>query len=220
MDQVGDPEKILVIGAGKFGSKAARALSSKGGFRVWVVDQDPDRLGPMQDSCDQAVVGDGVQFLADHGGLFSQKVIIVPALPIHLAYKWFLKTYSGPGIIRGVNIPDRLLPHVAFRMRGEDGTVYLSHADFLCPEDCPEPPECTVTGERRIPLYKILEGVKAEGYGVSVIRSRQLAPGVGGYPIGELASFKRKVTEGSQKKWLIATSCRCHGAISAFEILD
>ena len=218
--QIGDLERVLIIGAGKFGTRAVHILSNERGLKVWVVDQDPERLRAIQNSCEEAVLAEGVQFLVDHKELFSQGVIIVPALPVHLAYMWLRKAYSGPGALKSLHIPDELLPAVSFRMRGDDGIVYLSHADFPCPDDCPEPSECTVTGQRRKPLYEILEALEGKGFGVSIIKSRQLAPGVGGYSIKELSSLSNKVVKGPEKKWIVATSCKCHGVLSAFEILD
>ena len=212
-------EKILVIGAGKFGVRAVERLSKDKGPELWVVDKDVDALEAIKPLCPKVIEADGVEFLARHPELFAQRVTIVPAIPVHLAFRWFYETYSGPGKAQIIEIPDHLLPSLPFVLKGNDGTVYLSHADFLCPDDCPEPIRCTVTGEARKPLYEIIPGARTDELGLVLIRSRQMAPGVGGYPINELSRLRQTIEEKGSGKWIIATSCRCHASLSALEII-
>ena len=96
----------------------------------------------------------------------------------------------------------------------------VSYADFRCPDDCPEPSDhCTVTGKKRgKPLYKLLGDIALPGFRVHVIRSRQLAPGIGGYSIGDLEGLRERVEGGGNSKWLVGTACKCHGIISAVEV--
>jgi hypothetical protein len=67
-------------------------------------------------------------------------------------------------------------------MRGRKGELFTSLAHFLCPEDCPGPAQyCTTTKKRCIkPLYQILNDLQGP-FESKVIRSLQLAPGVGGF---------------------------------------
>jgi hypothetical protein len=103
-------------------------------------------------------------------------------------------------------------------MKGKSGDLYTSLANFLCPEDCPEPAQyCTVTRERREkPLYKILEDLRGP-FESKVIRSRQLGLGVGGYSPEDLLKIVREIKKAgaSGHLILISTACRCHGVISA-----
>ena len=103
-------------------------------------------------------------------------------------------------------------------MIGKTGDLYTSLANFLCPEDCPEPSQyCTVTGKRRPkPLYKILMDLYGP-FESRVIRSQQLGPGVGGFKPEVLIDLvedtqKRRDTD---RLILISTACRCHGVTSA-----
>ena len=97
--------------------------------------------------------------------------------------------------------------------RGPQGELYVSRARHLCPDDCAEPEVCPVTGEPRDPpLHQELASLRLTGYEIRVIPSRQLAPGVGGYPPGRLLDLARGM--GALKgNVLIATACRCHGVI-------
>jgi hypothetical protein len=89
----------------------------------------------------------------------------------------------------------------------------------LCPEDCPEPEDgCTVTGEIRPPLFGVMADLPVPGFEVHVIRSRQLAPGVGGYRIADLKALQGRVLGRPGVKWLVGTACRCHGTITGLEI--
>ena len=72
---------------------------------------------------------------------------------------------------------------------------------------------CPVTGESRdLPLYQELASLHLAGHEIRVIPSRQLAPGVGGYPPWRLLDLARELgaIEGNV---LIATACRCHGVM-------
>ncbi|HIJ69047.1 MAG TPA: hypothetical protein HPP57_06055, partial [Deltaproteobacteria bacterium] len=103
-------------------------------------------------------------------------------------------------------------------IRVPSGTLYASFATFLCPDYCSEPEEiCTHTGkERPGNLYEVFGGVLASGFDVAVLRSWQLAPGVGGYPGRSLRQLLAGI--GSKPgRYLIATSCRCHGVMDALE---
>jgi hypothetical protein len=103
-------------------------------------------------------------------------------------------------------------------MRGKTGDLYTSIADFLCPEDCPEPAQyCTVTKERRQkPLFQILKDLEGL-FESKVIRSKQLGLGVGGYLSEDLLKIVREIKKAgaSDRLILISTACRCHAVTSA-----
>ncbi len=98
-----------------------------------------------------------------------------------------------------------------------DGSALCcSRADFLCPDDCPEGDLCSVTGmPRERPLFEIIEGLRVPGFATLVQRSHQILPGVGGYSVGELRSLALQRAAG---RYLIATSCKCHGIVTAVRI--
>ncbi|RLB12393.1 MAG: hypothetical protein DRG63_11710, partial [Deltaproteobacteria bacterium] len=78
---------------------------------------------------------------------------------------------------------------------------------------------CTVTGEKRDrPLYQLLRELPVAGFNIHVIRSRQLAPGLGGYAISELFGLCSKLRQMPDSKWLLATSCKCHGVLNGFMV--
>ena len=76
-----------------------------------------------------------------------------------------------------------------------------------------------MTGEKREqPLYDLLSHLDLSGFKVHVIRSRQLAPGLGGYRVLDLAKTAEELKRDEMGRWLLGTACRCHGMLTAFEI--
>ncbi len=93
-------------------------------------------------------------------------------------------------------VPEALAGLIPGARRGPQGELYLSRAQHLCPDDCAEPEVCPVTGESRdLPLYQELASLHLAGYEIRVIASRQLAPGVGGYPPRRLLDLARDMGE-------------------------
>ena len=211
---------IFVIGAGHFGGRAARLLAGKTSAPVFIVDCDELQIEGLRDLPVQRIHFDGVRFLAGNFHILSPSNMIVPAVPFHLAYEW-LKAFSvGTYSIRKVAFPQEARSSLPLSWEGTEGSLLVSYADFMCPDDCEEPEFCTVTGERREnPLHDLLAHLHTKGFGVHIIRSVQLAPGVGGYPAETLMNLWRRVRPEHGKRWILGTACRCHGILTAFEIL-
>jgi len=64
-------------------------------------------------------------------------------------------------------------------------------------------------------MFELIERLIVPDFKVLTIRSFQLAPGVGGYTLHSLRSTLAAITSG--QNFLIATSCRCHGIITAIQ---
>jgi hypothetical protein len=141
---------------------------------------------------------------------------LLPMAPVHVAWAWLL---AGP--LRGwrtVAAPGTLEAVAPVAWRGPEGQLYLSRAVHLCPDDCPEPDtSCPVSGEsREAPLYAELAALTLPGWTIRVVPSRQLAPGVGGYPPRTLLALGRDLA-GRTGKFLVATACRCHGVVHGLQ---
>jgi hypothetical protein len=213
-------DAAIVIGAGHFGKRAVEILSSRYGSALWVVDRDEQALTTLDCSRLGCILNEGVLFLITHFHLLRNDNIVVPAVPLHLAFEW-LKAYQDKRfVIHPLPVPGKMKPLMPHSWDGRDGSLLVSYADFRCPDDCPEPAhECTVTGKRRgKPMHELLESLSVEGFRVHVIKSRQLAPGVGGYSVGDLKTLQERIESGGEAKWLVGTACRCHGVISAMEV--
>ncbi|MGD8613081.1 MAG: potassium transporter, partial [Desulfobacterales bacterium] len=94
----------------------------------------------------------------------------------------------------------------------------LSIADFKCPANCSEPDDiCTHTGKPRpMILHEFLKSIQPKGFTSIVIRSHQLAPGVGGYTPAALFDALDQIKK-MQSPVLLSTACSCHGVMNAFK---
>ncbi len=210
------PPSYLIVGCGHFGSLAAEKLIIKTPrSKIIMVDRNKKAFKKVSHLPIQTILSDGRLYLESI--LSKGKIVdfIIPAAPFHLAFEFILsqvRRFDG----KKRKVPSLLeLPN---SMRGKTGDLYTSLADFLCPEDCPEPYQyCTVTRKRhRKPLYKILMDLSGP-FESKVIRSRQLGRGVGGIRpqvlFDLLEDIKRRAD--SHRLILISTACRCHGVTSA-----
>lgn len=213
-------KSVWIIGAGRFGALALERLSViMPDARFTVADPDDSRLERMAGAEKKIVPEEGIAFLAERLHPESAPDWIIPALPVHLAAEWCLARL-GPEKARRIAIPPGCFDLIPNPMRGESGDAYVSHADFLCPDDCPEPARiCTATGEPRKPnLFDILRNTRFPGFRSEVIRSRQLGPGVGGYRPRQLFDLLDQL-ERMQGDILVSTACRCHGVITGINRL-
>ncbi|MBF0525951.1 MAG: potassium transporter [Deltaproteobacteria bacterium] len=212
---------IWVIGLGKFGQAALPKLIRRfPEAHILGVDSSPDRIRQAAGSGVVTLQADGVTFVADHLSLDTDADSwpdwIIPALPRHLAAEWLVARMGSD--LQRRPVPEEIDAQVPHPLRGAEGTLYASWADFQCPDDCPEPVEkCTVTGlGHPQPLYDRLASLLLPGYTAWCVRSRQLAPGLGGYQPVDLISILKKISQpGTSNNFLVATACRCHGVIDA-----
>ncbi len=211
--------RYLIVGCGHFGSRAARQLlGNRPDSKVTIVDKKEEAFRKVSDLSVEKVASDGLSYLERIILDGSPIGDIVPAVPFHLAFEFILLRLR-PLRAKRVQLPP--LQNLPNSMPGERGDLYASFADFLCPDDCPEPSEfCTVTRKKRSkPLYKILLDLRGP-FDSTVIRSQQLGPGVGGYRPDALMRLIEAIKKrrDSNRPFLVSTACRCHGVTSALSI--
>ncbi len=215
----GPPFYFLIIGCGYFGRKAVEKLLQKDPrSRIIVVDRSKKALHRVSSLPVQTVVCDGTLSLTQFLSEEHKPDYIIPAIPIHLAFAFILSQLKPLGWKKErVPIP-RGLPNPVM---GKTGDLYTSLSDFLCPENCSEPAQyCTLTKKRRPkPLFQILKELKGP-FQSKVIRSHQLAPGVGGIKTKDLLDIliEAKKRRKPAKRILISTASRCHGVSSMITI--
>ena len=171
---------------------------------------------------------------------------VIPVVPIHLTaliIKRVLKedTYEL--------IPDEdlcsksvhdLENNIMLNHNCEKGVVYLSYAkrDETCPDDCPGPKKYCPNFDREKPItitkyvrkfYNVSNTfnlLKQEGRLVINIHSFQLKPGLGGIKGDDLYMILSKLSKNlenirkSRIKFIIATTCNCHGVLNYFKALN
>jgi hypothetical protein len=213
---------VWIIGAGQFGEKAAVRLRLKyPEAAIIVVDQDWSALNRVEEVATTTVVADGAAYLAEHLTVSEKPDWIVAAVPVHLAFEWLCKQLAPAYRIEKMEVPEILTQKLGCVVKGEGGRVYTSIADFICPNNCPEPADlCFVTGKPRpIDLYRELSAVDPLQMTPVIVRSSQLSPGVGGYRPTDLFDALRKVGA-CQGPVLLGTACRCHSVLDAFRLIQ
>jgi hypothetical protein len=217
-----------IIGAGKFGARAANKLvQAQPDSKILLVDRDLDTLLALPpigggQSMVETCFFDAIDFmeknLLEDAGV-ALPGWIVPAAPIHIAGLWLARRLAKDFSIKQAPLPDQYIARLPNAMIGPDKTVYASWADFVCPDDCPEPGNtCFATKEpRQANLFDLMEQAAEDLSAVPiVIRSHQLAPGVGGYRPAELFDALKKAAASPKGLIIVATACRCHGVAQGF----
>jgi hypothetical protein len=206
------------MGAGQFGARAAERLRRKNPEAViTVVDQDLEALDRLGDVVIDRVHEEAVSYLDACLNRPNEPQWVIPAVPIHLAFEWVRCKLEKMGHIEIFNVPEEVKERLPNPKTGNEGQIFLSYADFRCPDHCTEPYDvCTWTGKpRKGLLYRRLEEIVYKDFRSVVIRSHQLAPGVGGYQPESLRTSLAEVVEG-ECPILYATACLCHGVMHAF----
>ena len=205
--------RFWILGAGRFGQIAVERITRHIPHATFtVVDQKPSAI----DGTDIATIReDGIKWLNRTLVPNASVDLIIPAIPVHVAVDWLKLNLEHLFYINSLPIQDSWLTRLPHAMRGKAGQAFVSHADFICPDDCPEPAKiCTHTGESRpMDLFRLLGKFDLDDVLPIVIRSHQLLPGVGGIYPADLMSALDTVCNYSHRPMMIATACRCHGVV-------
>lgn len=206
-----------IIGAGKFGVKAVKRLRKKHPeAHITVVDRDQNALNAVERFSVKIMCHEGAAYLDQNWDGKDLPDWIIPAVPIHLAFEWLRLRMTRESLFQEIPVPVEIEAMVPNPIRGREGQLFASYADCICPDNCTEPfDRCTFTGKpRKGLLYQTLERIIFEDFVSVVVRSRQLAPGVGGYTPAALNEALHKVAS-HQGHVLFSTACLCHGVMHA-----
>jgi hypothetical protein len=215
-DQARNPQntnRFWIIGAGRFGRLAVERITRH--FpepSITVVDRRPVSF-PSQ--AITTVCADAIPWLAQVLVKDAPVDLLVPAIPEHVAAGWLSVHLENAFELKKIPIPDDWMARMPHAMRGKCGQAFVSHADFRCPDDCPEPKQrCTHTGKPRpVDLFRLLAELELGDSLPIVLRSHQLLPGVGGIYPADLWQALDTARKNSHRPLMIATACRCHGVV-------
>ncbi len=216
-------EKIWILGGGKFGQIALEQLVGTvpcdlPGVEITLVDMCRDGLKKWGDQV-TTVHGEGIEWLAANlKRETGAPDIVIPAIPVHVVFEWLKRKTEGVLTIVPESISQEIYKKIPNPMRKIASQVYVSHADFLCPENCSEPAKiCTFTKkERAESMFLLLANLKSKHCSSLVVRSHQLFPGVGGIVPADLWNIFDQIMASPGKNFLVATACRCHGVVDGF----
>jgi hypothetical protein len=215
-------ERYWIIGFGKVGRRALERLRRKSPDAAITVVDPKVSIPEGEENHAHWVAVEGVSFLLDRplDVRSGHSPWIVPALPHHLAYAWMMAQMKPHGMtVVPYAVPETVVGQLPNPLRGSEGQVYISLADFLCPDNCNEPEKkCPGTGRARpYRLFEHLAGLSTGGARSLVIRSHQLAPGVGGYRGTQLTAALDDI-DMRPGRYLVSTASKCHAVMHAFEL--
>ena len=213
---------IWVIGGGRFGLKAAEKLWLKNPrAAITVVEKNKNVCSRLDGQSFKVVCTDGIDYLFEKLNESDGPDWIIPAIPIHVVFEWIRKKLSGNYHLNVLAVSEQVATALPNPFQGRNGELYISNADFICPEDCPEPAEiCTYSGKPRPGiLHKVLKAIRHDVFCSIVVQSCQLCPGVGGYSPGALFKALDQVVM-ANAPILLSTACRCHGVMHAFSLIS
>lgn len=138
-------------------------------------------------------------------------LVCTPFAP-HLLAECLLRASKLPAAFER---PDRKLgtPYESVR---STGTLCASHAEWICPVTCIEPPGCP---KIRWPRWWDMEDTvrdKAQEYVPIVFKSAHLTYGVAGLRMGDVLREKKRFS--GPGKFLVATVSACHGAMNVINV--
>jgi hypothetical protein len=209
-----------IIGGGAFGLRAAESLRRLEGLTgIVIVEHRPERCRLLSRKGFSVACEDGVDFMARHLDAPAPNLWIVAAAPVHVAFEWMLARLSPTVRVQLLPVPEAIASLLPNATRGRHGEIYASNADFLCPPDCLEAGRvCTATGRARpCSMHAFIQRLPVTNVKILVIRSFQLAAGVGGLRPRDLISALDQARK-SKTPILLATACRCHAVLNSFSI--
>ncbi len=209
---------FLVLGAGRFGRSAIEKILIKDPIaKITLVDIDRGALNDVNGSQIGRVVSDGIDHLDKSLSLEDLNHWVVPAIPVHVVFEWILRRLRKSFEVKRIPLPDGIeLPN---KIVGKRGDLYTSYADFICPDNCPEPEKiCLTTGKKRgMPMFQRIRELESAFFVSRCIQSHQIAPGLGGYSVQRLKELLQEI-KGVNGSILIGTACRCHGVVSGLQM--
>lgn len=233
---------IVVVGGGCYGSYYVRQLlraRERGALawrRVIVVDRDPAcmvsarvvRAAELQGAGEvEVVVADWAAFFdtwLDGTARAGDAIVPSPLMP-HLFFHWLERRARRRWPARRVarESPDEQ-PGIPWQRVGDDGTRYVSFAEWICPVNCVEPNTCPHTRGPRdwsMPVAlarrdSVAAASAAPPTVTALFRCIHRAYGVGMIDVDEVLSAARALdTLGSagDVRLLVGTVSHCHGAL-------
>ena len=239
---------IVVVGGGCYGSYYVRQLgrAAAAGAAAWtrlvVVDRDAgcrvahlanEERPPALEVAVASWTDYFARYLAgasDHPDGAEHDAIVPSPLMPHLMAEWLLARARSRWPTRTISIePLAAAPAVPWQRAGDDGTHYVSFAEWICPINCIEPATCPATkGPRSWSLPPALaqyadaeRGAGRPVEGPYVFHCSHRTHGVGMIDVRDVIAADREIAErgaSGAASFLVGTASHCHGALQRIVI--
>jgi hypothetical protein len=209
----------VIIGGGKYGCRAVELLRSLCRDFI-VVDADPNCQARNRFSLKSS------ESFCSKGEYFMQgdltKVLelvedlnpsyIFPTAPVHIAADMAKLRFGLSPWLEIVNCILPLLPQSIVLHAGHGSIVISFNRDYHCQEHCSMPETCPTSNVKKpCTMNRLMEYACPQAF---LLVSHSVAPGIGALKGSELLKFF-KWAEGKEK-FVVGTTCDCHGVFSAF----
>ena len=241
---------IVIVGGGCYGSYYLRQLrrGAAAGAVAWkrllVVDRNDACQVARETTAGVAaggglphemVVAEWAPFFREHldaaaaGDPGTDAIVPSPLMP-HLLYDWLLDRARRRWPERPVaRVALHAAPQVPWTRAGDDGTHYVSFAEWMCPINCIEPARCPHTRGPRdwsmpVAVRAFVEAEQAAGrtiQGPCILHCTHRAYGVGMIDTRDVIEADRFVATAGTRgaaDVLIGTASHCHGALGVLAI--
>jgi hypothetical protein len=235
---------IVVVGGGCYGSYYVRQLAraERAGALAWrtlvVVDRDahcpvaalplaerPSALRIERAEWSPYFAAYFARAAEDPEGADQDAIVPSPLMP-HLMADWLAERARARWPDRRVATePLAHPPTVPWQRAGDDGTHYVSFAEWMCPINCIEPARCPHTrGDRSwsLPVALARHGAEERAAGRPVegpfiFHCAHRAFGVGMLDVRDILAADRAIAERgaavNPMAFLVGTASHCHGAL-------
>ncbi|MEM2108440.1 MAG: hypothetical protein QXL10_04055 [Candidatus Bathyarchaeia archaeon] len=210
----------IIIGGGKYGCYAIEYLRHKGkGFVL--VDTDANCLATKQFSLStsEQINSHGEYFI--HGDLSTVLKLIetlepeylFPTAPVHVAADLAKLKYNLKSWPEAVNAILPKLPEVVVLASGNGKLIVSFNKDHSCVDKCSMPTVCPSSNIRKpCTMTELIRFACPDAY---ILISYSMAPGMGALKGSELLDFFDWAKQ--RDKFVVATTCDCHGVLDAFQ---
>jgi hypothetical protein len=240
-------DRIVVVGGGCYGSYYLRQLAraERAGAVQWsellVVDRDPACVAALlspeaQPPRARLLVAAWEHFFssylaaaADRGVRDHDAIVPSPLMP-HLMADWLVARARTRWPERAVRIEPvaGTLP-IPWQRAGDDGTHYVSFAEWICPINCIEPARCPHTrGDRTWSLpvairsHAVLERPRGDEFGLPLLfHCTHRVFGVGMIDVRDVLDADSAIANAGhsgEARFVIGTVSHCHGALRRLSI--
>jgi hypothetical protein len=239
--------RITVVGGGCYGGYYVRQLlrAERAGAVSWnelvVVDRDPRcsvaTLPPEERPTGmRLVVSEWREYfsaylpLATGGAAHDADAIVPSPLMPHLLADWLVERARDRWPERGVRIdPIEPLSSIPWQRSGDDGTHYVSFAEWICPINCIEPARCPEIRDVRtwslpVALHASTRATRAAGRDAPsplLFHCTHRVYGVGMIDVRDVADADTEIAAqgaAGEATFLLGTVSHCHGALRRITI--
>ena len=210
----------IIIGGGKYGCKAVEFLRQhRKDFVVVDPDSNCQAVEKFKLKTSKNIDTQGEYFLNGDLSLAIMQIeklnpeYVFPTAPVHIAADMAKIKFELTPWTEAISKILQKLPQVVVLLSGKGKLVLSFNRDHDCVDNCAMPETCPSSGTKKpCTMTKLMKFASPEAF---ILLSHSMAPGMGALKGNELQEFFNWAK--TKDKFVVGTSCDCHGVFSAFK---